>query len=46
MQARLRAWYQQMLVLAKQRGVIVGASTMYDRYFAGMGDPHGHRKKL
>ena len=43
---RLRAWYQQMLVLAKQRGVIVGASTMYDRYFAGMGDPHGNRKIL
>jgi hypothetical protein len=42
---RLRAWYQQMLVVARDRGTCVGQTTMYDKYFEGMGDPNGTRKK-
>ena len=42
---RLRAWYQQMLVVARERGTCVGQTTMYDKYFEGMGDPNGTRKK-
>ena len=42
---RLRAWYQQMLVVAQERGTCVGQTTMYDKYFENMGDPNGTRKK-
>lgn len=42
---RLRAWYQQMLLVARDRGTCVGQTTMYDKYFEGMGDANGARKK-
>ena len=34
-----------MLVVARDRGTCVGQTTMYDKYFDGMGDPNGTRKK-
>jgi E1A/CREB-binding protein len=42
---RLRAWYQQMLHVCHMHGTVCGQTTMYERYFGGMGDPSGNRRR-